>query len=156
MQEVFQPIHQEDQLVLYIALILAIVGAIGMVITLRRKVERSRHNQNMLIAMLLFFLTTISAGTALFSWLSMHETGPVTIYAYAIETPYGRVAFGEIKKAEIITDQPIGLLPTGSNSRSVKLLVIEESSGKAHVLSEKNYDIQRILGAMRKARKQKK
>ena len=155
MQEVFQPIHQEDQLVLYIAVVLAIIGAIGMMVTLRRKVERSKHTQNMLIAMLLFFLTTISAGSALFSWLSMHKTGPVTIYADAIETPYGKTSFGNIRKAEIITDQPISLLPSGNNSRAVKLLLIEESSGKAHVLSEKNYDIQRIFGTLRKAWRKK-
>ena len=153
MQEIFQPTHQEDQLVLYIALALAVVGAIGMVMTLRRKVERSKHNQNMLIAMLLFFLMIISAGTALFSWLSMHKTGPVTIYADAIETPYGKTTFGNIKSAEIIIDQAVGLLPTGGNRRTVKLLLIEERSGKAHVLSEKNYDIQRIFGALRSAQR---
>jgi hypothetical protein len=153
MQEVFQPIHQEDQIVLYIALVLAIVGAIGMVITLRRKVERSKHNQNMLIAMLLFFLMTISTGTALFSWLSMRKTGPVTISADAIETPYGKATFENIKQAKIINDQAVGLLPTGGNSRTVKLLLIEERSGKAHILSEKNYDIQRIFGALRSARR---
>lgn len=154
MQEVFQPTHQEDQLVLYIGLILAIMGIVGLVWSLRKKpTTADGRNRNLLVAMLLFFLATISAGTAFFSWLSMHKTGPVTITADAIETPYGKVAFTAIRNAEIIADQPVRLIPSNNNRGTVKLLVIEEQSGKAHVLSEENYDIQRIFGALREARK---
>ena len=152
MQEVFQPTHQEDQVVLWIAIMLAIVGVVGLVFALRRKsTTADERNRNMLLAMLLFFLATISAGTALFSWLSMRKTGPVTITADAIETPYGKVDFKSIKNAEIITDQPVRLLPSNSQRGAVKLLLIEERSGKAHIMSEENYDIQRIFGALREA-----
>ena len=151
MQEVFQPTHQEDQLVLYTAIILAIAGIAGLVFTLRKKASGDARNRNMLVAMLLFFLATISTGTAFFSWLSMRKTGPVTITADAIETPYGKAAFTSIRKAEIITDQPVRLIPSNNNSGAVKLLIIEEESGKAHVMSEENYDIQRIFGALREA-----
>lgn len=151
MTEVFQPTHQEDQMVMYVAIILAVIGLAGLWLTLRKKVSGDARNRNMLVAMLLFFLTTISAGTAFFSWLSMYKTGPVTISTESIETPYGKVAFQDIKNAEITADQPIRLLPSGSGHGTVKLLIIEEKSGKAHVMSEENYDIQRILGALRKA-----
>jgi hypothetical protein len=151
MQEVFQPTHQEDQLVLYIAVILAIAGIAGLVFTLRKKASGDARNRNMLVAMLLFFLATISTGTAFFSWLSMRKTGPVTITEEAIETPYGKAVFTSIRKAEIITDQPVRLIPSNNQRGAVKLLVIEEESGKAHVMSEENYDIQRIFGALREA-----
>jgi len=154
MQEVFQPTHQEDQLVLYTAAILAIAGAIGLILMLRKKRTRETYNRNMLIAMLLFFLTIISTGSAFFSWLSMYKTGPVTISADAIETPYGKAQLSSIRKAEIIADQPVTLFPGNQDSRTVRLLIIEEHSGKTHVLSEKNYDIQRILGTLRQARQQ--
>ncbi|PHN06737.1 hypothetical protein [Flavilitoribacter nigricans] len=153
MQEVFQPTHQEDQFILYLAIVLAIVGGIGLVLSLRKKATGEAHTRNMLVAMLLFFLTTISAGTALFSWLSMRKTGPVTITADAIETPYGKVNFKNIRNAEIITDSPVRLIPTSNGRGTVKLLLIEEDSGKAHVMSEENYDIQRIFGALREAMK---
>lgn len=138
---------------LYLALVLAVVGLAGLVMRLRRKASGEAHTRNMLVAMLFFFLTTISAGTALFSWFSMRRIGPVTLYADAIETPYGKVAFRDIRKAEIVADQPVRLIPTANDSKTVKLLVIEESSGKAHVLSEKNYDIQRIFGALKEAQR---
>lgn len=153
MQEVFQPTHQENQMVLYLAIIIAIAAGIGLFLSLRRKATGEARTRNMILAMLLFFAMTISGGTALFSWLTMHKIGPVTITADAIETPYGRIPFGEIRKAEIIADQPVRLLPSSNNRSTVKLLVIEESSGKAHVMSEENYDIQRIFGALRESSK---
>lgn len=153
MQEIFQPTHQEDQLVLYISIILAIVGIAGLVFTLRKKATGDARNRNMLLAMLLFFLATISTGTAFFSWLSMRKTGPVTITADAIETPYGKAAFTDIRNAEIIADQPVRLIPSANSRGTVKLLIIEEESGKAHVMSEENYDIQRIFGTLREAMK---
>ncbi|MEZ4993655.1 MAG: hypothetical protein R2824_24745 [Saprospiraceae bacterium] len=151
MQEVFQPIHQEDQTALYLAIFIAIAAGIGLFLTLRKKATGEAHTRNMIVAMLLFFVTMISVGTAVFSLLTMHKIGPVTISQDAIETPYGRASFGNISKAEIISDQPVTLLPSAGNRRTVRLLVIEENSGKAHVLSEKNYDIQRIFGALQEA-----
>lgn len=153
MQEIFQPTHQEDQFVLYLAIVLALTGLAGLVVTLRKKGSGDAHNRNMLVAMLLFFLTIISTGTALFSWLSMRKTGPVTITDSAIETPYGKVEFKDVRNAEIIVDRPVRLLPTNSDRGTVKLLIIEERSGKAHVMSEENYDIQRIFGTLREAMK---
>lgn len=138
-------------MVFYLALIVAVAGGIGLFLTLRKKATGEAHTRNMLVAMLLFFVTMISAGTAVFSALTMRKIGPVTITADAIETPYGRAPFGNIRKAEIINDQPVTLFPSAANRRNVKLLVIEENTGKAHVLSEENYDIQRIFGTLQEA-----
>lgn len=151
MQEVFQPTHQEDQLTLYIGILLAVAGAVGLFLSLRKKATGEAHRRNMLVAMLLFFLTIISSGTAFFSWWSIRKIGPVRITDDAITTPYGKAIFRDIRKAEIIADQPVRLIPSNNNQAVVKLLVIEEQSGKTHVLSEENYDIQRIFGALREA-----
>ncbi|MCB0628865.1 MAG: hypothetical protein KDD15_04020, partial [Lewinella sp.] len=87
MQEVFQPIHQEDQTALYLAIFIAIAAGIGLFLTLRKKATGEAHTRNMIVAMLLFFVTMISVGTAVFSLLTMHKIGPVTISQDAIETP---------------------------------------------------------------------
>lgn len=157
MPEIFEPTQQPDVLIGWISLLLAVVGAGGLLFTLRRPVSREEYNRKMLIAMLFFFLAMISAGTAIFSWLSARRTGPVTVYADAIETPYGKAMFRDIQRAHIVVDQPVGLFKVDTRQGAVKMLVIEERSGQAHVLSEQSYDIQRIFGLLqaRSRRKEK-
>ena len=101
--------------------------------------------------MLLFFLFLIAAGTAFFSAWNRIRLGPVNIYTSSIETPYGTIQFDEIRNAKIESNQQPSMINPQLNRRTVKLLIIEERSGKAHIFSEKDYRVQEILNGLKEA-----
>ncbi len=147
----FQPNTTEDALSLGIALVIALAGAAGLYFISRKKVEHDQRTRHHLLQMLVFFATIIAAGTALFSFLSMRKTGEVVLYPTHLVTPYGEVAFTDIRKAEIIDNKTPSMIDPNRSRRVVRMLVIEEVSGKAHVMSEKNYDINAIMGRLKEA-----
>lgn len=131
------------------------LGALaGMGAMLKKKAEGRQRNQNLLAAMLLFFVALIGSGTAFFSWLKIHKTGPVVVYQDAIETPFGKAAFSNIKDAYVQASQQPSLIDPGRSVRTTELLVVEEKNGKAHVMSEEDYPIKDILPALRRAVKE--
>lgn len=140
-----------DQLSLLLALIIAGGALLATVVLLRRKTTRDNRTRTLLLAMLFFFAFLIASSTAFFSWLSARRTGPVMIYAEAIETPYGRVSFDNIRNASIEEEKERSLINQNIIKKTTRLLVIEEKNGKAHVLSEQNYPIQQILGELKAA-----
>lgn len=145
----FHPEHTENQLSLWIGLIAGVLALAGMLILLKSK--SGDQNRRLLGAMLLFFVCTISAGTAFFSWLTMRKIGPVNLYAEAITTPYGKLSFDKIRSIYIKEEQEKSLLKPEGSGKSIRLLVMESKDGKVHVLSDQNYNIQAILGALKEA-----
>lgn len=110
----------------------------------------------MLIAMLAFFAMIMAAGTAFFSFWSMQKTGPVYVYENSIVTPYGEAKYANISKAYIEMNNQQALLNPGNTTSSVRMLFLEERDGKMHVLSEDNYEIDKILKEIRTQASQKK
>lgn len=143
----FQPQHTENQLGLWLGLLAGAIALAGMLYLLRTKT--GDQNRRLLGAMLLFFVCTISAGTAFFSWLTMRKIGPVNLYADAITTPYGKLSFDKIRSIYIKEEREKSLLKPEGSSESIRLLVLESREGKVHVLSDKNYNIQAILGSLK-------
>lgn len=145
----FDPTHQEDQTNFLLALFVALFALIGLVMLLRKPGVQEQRNRRLLGAMLLFFVFLIAGSTAFFSNLFMRKLGTVKLYATAIETPYGTVAYREINKAYIHLDKQPSIINPNITRRSTRLLIIEEKDGDTHVLPEENYPIQEILGRMR-------
>ncbi len=147
--QTFQPQHTENQLGLWLGLLVAALALAGMLALLKSKT--GDQNRRMLGAMLLFFTCMIAVGTAFFSWLTMRKIGPVNLYADAIETPYGKLPFEDVGSIYIKMEQEKSLLKPEGGNKGVRLLVLESTDRKAHVLSEHNYNIQAILGTLKAA-----
>ncbi|HMQ64107.1 MAG TPA: hypothetical protein PKE06_25710 [Flavilitoribacter sp.] len=146
-----QPIQSADQWSFWIAAAVAVMALLAMWKTLNGGFGLER-NRAKVISMLLFFAFMIAASTAFFSFWSMRKTGPVRIYADAIETPYGKVAFEDIADARIETIRRPSLVdPAQNRGKNVKALVIEERNRKIHYLSEKNYNINEIMSRLKAA-----
>ncbi len=143
----FTPLHTENQLGFWIGLLVGVLALAGMLFLLKNK--SGDQNRRLLGAMLLFFVCTISVGTAFFSWLTMRKIGPVNLYANAITTPYGKLPFDKIRSIYIKEEQDKSLLQPQGNGKSTRLLVLESKDGKVHVLSDQNYNIQAILGTLK-------
>ena len=145
----FLPTHSEDKFTLGISLGITLISLVGLIYLLKKKSSGDAYRRQMMVAMLVFFALIISAGMAFFSFWSMQKVGDVLVYENSIQTPYGKVDFRSISRAyiEMNTQKPV--ISGGHSGRSTRMLFIEESSGKMHVLSEDNYKIDKILGKMR-------
>ena len=142
---IIDPISQENLVFFWIGLIIAIASVIGMVVVLKQKKSYQQRNWQMLVSMLLFFVFLISISTAFFSFWAHQKIGPVKIEAEAIETAYGKVSFREIKKISFHESNQPSMINPNINRSTVRILLIEERSGKIHALSEENYDINSIM-----------
>jgi len=153
LQYTFDAVNSGASTNFILSLIAAVVGLVGMLYLLRRKVSYEERNRNIVIAMLLFFLFLIGSSTAFFSYLRVRKVGPVEIYETGMVTPYGKVAFKDIRNAEIMVDKSSSLLSEAAG-RSTRILAIIENSGKTHALSEEDYPVQEVLGRMKQAIKE--
>ena len=153
LQYVFDTLNGGASTNFILSVIAALGGIAGMLYLLRRQVSREQRNQNIVMAMLLFFMFLIGSSTAFFSYLRMEKVGPVEIYERGMVTPYGAVAFEDIRNAEIVTDKSPSLL-SEATGRSTRILTIIEKSGKTHALSEEDYPVQEVLGKIKQAIKE--
>lgn len=145
----FEPVHQGDQATLLLSAVIALGALAGTIFLLRKPSEREQRNRRMLGAMLLFFVFLIAGSTAFFSNLFMRKLGPVTLYENSMETPYGTVAYPDIRNAYIHVDKQPSIVNPNITRRSTRMLIIEERNDKAHVLPEDNYPIEEILARMK-------
>ncbi|MCB0649999.1 MAG: hypothetical protein KDC85_01840 [Saprospiraceae bacterium] len=145
----FLPTHSSDQMTFWGSFIIVLIAAAALFYLLRKKSAGDAYRRQMLLAMLVFFAMIMSAVTAFFSFWSLRKTGPVYVYEQSITTPYGNAEFKNINKAYIDLNKQQSLLNPGTSTKSVRMLFLEESHGKIHVLSEENYDIDQIFMRMK-------
>ena len=99
---------------------------------------------------LLGFIGMLVAGsTAFFSTWAGLKIGPVEVSQVGVETPYGQTKYANIRKISLEKDQPATFFPSTTNEEGVTFLLIEELSGKTHVLSSENYPVQEVLTAIK-------
>lgn len=142
----FEPVKSGFNFTIWVALILMACAVAGMVFLLKKKSTEISYNMRMLGAMLLFFVAIISASTAFFSFWASSRTTTVKIYKKSVETDRGRVTFKNLKGAYINADKGSsgGLMPSTKRD-TTKLLIIEEKTGRTHVLSSYNYNVMKIV-----------
>lgn len=145
----FDPNHGNSNTTLWVAIIITLISLAILIFLLRRKVDYEKRNQNLLIAMLTFFVFLIATGTSFFSFWEQQKIGPVLIFENAISTPYGKADFQNIRNAHIEVTRQKSWVNPQQGKNAVQLLIIEEKNKKVHVLSELNYDIITILGSLR-------
>lgn len=147
----FDPNNSSQQLAFWLAILITALALGGLLFLLKKKAPPQQYTRNMLMAMLLFFVCLIAASAAFFTKWSQLKTGKVYLYEDSIKTAYGMATFDQIKKASIHNnDQPSMVNPT-IKRKTVKMLMIEETNGKMHILSEENYEINEIFGQLRTA-----
>lgn len=144
----FDPNTSNQQLNFWLATLIAVMAFGGLIYLLKRKA--ANYNQNMLFAMLLFFTFLIASSTAFFTKWSQLKTGKVKLYPNSIETAYGVVTFGQIKKAYLHDNHQSSFINPNVKRKTIKMLIIEEMNGKVHVLSEVDYDINEIFRLLKK------
>lgn len=145
----FTPTNTSDNFSFWGSLIVVLVSGIALYFLFKRKSSGDAYRRQMMMAMLVFFALIIAASTAFFSFWSMKKIGPVLLFEDRIETTYGTADYDKILRAYIEMNGKRSLVSPGTTFDNVRMLFIEETDGKMHVLSEENYDIDQILNKMR-------
>ena len=147
----FQPDLSDSYSTLITGLVIGLGGLAGALYLLKVPGSRENRTFRQLGAMLLFFGFLIGAGMSLFSWWTTRKLSPVVLYPDAIETPFGRAEFDQIENAYIKEELQKSFIKPSIPTGSYKVLIIEEIGGKAHALSEENYDLPEIMAKLKEA-----
>lgn len=147
----FEPIQDSSNISMWIGVLVGL-GGIGLCAWLFLKKEEGLNRQrNIILAMLFFFVGMIAFGTSFFTFWTQQKTGSVIIYANAVETTFGKTKFQDLKNASITVAGNKSLVNPNQQRNTTRLLLIEEHDGKAHILSEDNYQIEAILNKLKGA-----
>lgn len=146
--KVFEANNDGNQIQFWIALLITILAIGSIIYWTKKPIPGLDRNRQLVLQMLLFFIAMIAGGTAAFTYLASHKTGPVTVYEQGISTPYGELPFQKIRKVAISQNAP----NTPFQKDGKRLLIIESYAGTTHVLSEASYDIDAINATLRQAR----
>jgi len=130
--------------------ILTLVLIIALIIGSRRKVVYEQVKYKNLLLMLGFFIALISAGATFFSWLTTVKLTPVVMRTLDMDTPYGTVAYEDIRNAYFHQDDIKSRLAPDRVVDKTQFLIIDEISKKSHALSEEHYDIDGIFSTLKK------
>ncbi len=122
-----------------------------------------KHHKQLL---LLFsgFLGVIGLGVGIFSIINQQKLPNIEIYQEGLSTPQGKVSFDDIRKIELKEDKQHSKYPIHRGGEmitidTIRMILVEEYSGKAHVMTEFNYPLQEIysnLSVLVKAYQEKK
>jgi len=147
----FEPVYGNSSFMLWGTIVAGLLFFGLCAWLLFKKEEGQKRQLNIILAMLFFFFGMISLGTSFFTFWTQQKTGPVIVFTDAVETVYGRVSFDQLKNASITTMGNQSRINPQQQRGGSRLLLLEEDNGKAHVLSEDNYDIQQIYNAIKSA-----
>ena len=147
----FEPMQDSSAITLWTGAIVGLVGIGLCAWLLFKKAEGLARQRNIILAMLFFFLSMIALGTSFFTFWTQQKTGPVLIYADAVESSFGKTYFKDLKDASITVAGSKSLVNPNQQRNATRLLLIEQYDGKVHVLSEENYHIETILNKLRTA-----
>jgi len=155
---IFEPVNESNYTLATVCLLLAIASIIALVFYNRKpqKVEAVidektaiANKYKPLFSMGLFFVFLLCISTAFFSWLAAKKTTKVIVSEQFIETPFGKVDWGQIQRIYVHEDQRVAPFSGREVGEVTKILTIIEISGKTHALSEENYDINAIGKAIK-------
>lgn len=147
----FPASHPDDQFWLWAGIGVAVIAGAGWWALMRAKGDTRQldRNQRMLLAMLCYFALLLGVGMAGFSGWSMSKIDDVYINADAVQIGAEEIKIGAIRQAVIKSDRQSSFVNPQMSVSETRLLHIVRKDGKLFVLSEKNYDINGILNAIR-------
>ncbi len=141
----YEPAQSEDQLYLWLGVIVGVAAFTAMGMVIRKKFSYEEQTKKWLIALLLFFLGLIAGGTALFSWLAYQRAGVVNIYADHLELGKRSIPFDRIKKIHIEKEKETSFVNPNIVQEEYELMFIEDTEGGLYVISEKSYPVREIM-----------
>lgn len=147
----YSPVSGEDEWYLWGGLILALLSLGSTIYVLARKFSYDYQNRKWLLAMLLFFVFLMAAGTAVFSWMSYERLEPISLYADRLVIGQKALSFKNIKQIKLEQGQDKSMVNPNIVKASYKLLLVEELSGKVYVFSERHYPVQDMMVQLRAA-----
>jgi len=103
-----------------------------------------KHKQLLLIFS--GFIGVIGLGVSIFCYINQTKLPTVQLFEDGMITPQGQVNFDQIRKIELKEIKEHSKYPIEKDGQmitidTVHLILIEEYSGKAHVMSEANYPL---------------
>ncbi|MBK6949659.1 MAG: hypothetical protein IPH16_17675 [Haliscomenobacter sp.] len=129
---------------------LALLSGAGCLFLLLRKGRKENYTLRMLGAMGLFFLFLLSMGSAVFSGLALNRLRPVTASEEGLGCGKWKLAWDQVRNIRIIRSQEKNVLNVVQ--RNTRILIVEGRDGERLILSESNYSVSGILGAIRQIR----
>lgn len=100
------------------------------------------------------FIGIMALGIAVFSYWKTTKLPAVHLYSTGISTPEGMATFDKIKKIDFMTEEQFSKYPIQRSGKKIaidtmRLILVEEYSGKVHVISEHNYPIHDIFNQLK-------
>lgn len=151
MEQIFEPLNNPAG---PIALsLLCALAAGGLMLWLLLKPEDMERNRRMLLSMLLFFAFLISLFSAAGIAVNAAKFRQVTVTNSAVLIGKKEIRFSELRGYLIREDRSQSWVNPGITKKTVRSLVLEEKSGKTHLLPEAYYDLPRLINTLDEAYK---
>ena len=145
----FPPLHPSLPPLFWIAIFLALAAGGGTVWLLAGKHGLKGNMWRQVVPLWGFIACMLAVGAALYAWLEHGRSGPVRVDASGVETPFATVGYLDMGKVYSHREVTISLIDPSVGRDTVKWLIIEEKSGKKHLLREDQYDLPAIMGALK-------
>ncbi len=112
-----------------------------------KRLDSMRRN---VVIMVFTFIGLTALGAGVFKFASMKKLTPIKIYADAIETPYGKIPFSDLKDASVQPYMKYKPMQAGTVTDSTRyLFLFKQSQDLPDVISEGDYKIDSIFDALR-------
>ncbi len=113
----------------------------------RKSLDSIRRN---MLVMVFTFMGLTAAGMATLKVVSIFRLKPVRIFADAIETPYGRLPFSELRDAEVQPFFRFKPMQPGAPTDSTRYLSLFKTGNREpDILSEGDYRVDSIFDALK-------
>ncbi len=106
------------------------------------------RNRRMLLAMLLFFGAMISLFTSAGMFINSAKFRQVAVHASGISIGKHLIPFSDMRGYLIREDRSQSWVNPNMVKKTVRSLVIEEKTGKTHLLPEEYYDLKQLIPAL--------
>ncbi|MEL6655714.1 MAG: hypothetical protein AAFR36_04675 [Bacteroidota bacterium] len=133
-----------DRLFLWLGILVAL-GAFALTYFFLSKKRTGRaHTQDVLVAMLFFFLGLLATGTAFFSGWSLLRQGKVVLQAEQLQIGNNTILYSDINKIYYKRDKQASVFQAVEGTTTINFLVVEAKGGRTYPLSEQQYPIGEI------------
>lgn len=123
---------------------IALIG-FGIAALILWKGKKITYNYRLLLAMLFFFLGTISLGNGFFVRVSRGPLANFEIHESGLVTGRGTFSFKDLRDAYIYTDKQTSIIDPGSVKRQMRVMILEMDDGSRYSFTERNYPIEQII-----------
>ncbi len=142
---IFEPERTGNYTATIISIAIAILALAFLVFFIKKEFSFRQRAYRQLLSLLSFFVMIIALVTAFFSFWAAQKFTPVKVFQHGIVTSFGKADLKNIAKVYVHEDRQRSRLSGAPEGKAIRMLIIEETDQKTHVLSEENYNIDSIL-----------